>query len=364
MFPESPTLIYSLTRNSQPQNRLEPSQRRCCIAISLRGVAIGRGKMVLTKLLLPILLLLIQTAPSEAGQDGWDKIITGLAEFDGPAFRDEVAEPLVQMSANAYRCPEVIDVPRWILSSKVALVAPAGGGMHAVVYEEESGGAQGRIVVAFRGIQIGATTDCDADMCADELLWTLPGGDNCSLPLGTCDKFDEATLDYFSQAVEYTRKVIAAYPSASLLLTGHSLGAGLAVLVSAALSTHPAIPVIGFSSAGTRNALKVRNLTLDADHQKRIIIIADQWDEIMRTSWDQQLGLLCFYQTALDSNCKKCFESPSCIFGTVSSRRRLVEIESVTDADDCMLCFLKTHYLANVMNTIQKGTRPVCEYVA
>lgn len=90
---------------------------------------------MLTKLLLPILLLLIQTAPSEAGQDGWDKIITGLAEFDGPAFRDEVAEPLVQMSANAYRCPEVIDVPRWILSSKVALVAPAGGGMHAVVYE-------------------------------------------------------------------------------------------------------------------------------------------------------------------------------------------------------------------------------------
>lgn len=63
-------------------------------------------------------------------------------------------------------------------------------------------------MVAFRGIQIGATTDCDADMCADELLWTLPGGDNCSLPLGTCDKFDEATLDYFSQAVEYTRKVI------------------------------------------------------------------------------------------------------------------------------------------------------------
>jgi hypothetical protein len=31
-------------------------------------------------------------------------------------------------------------------------------------------------------------------------------------------------------------------------LAGHSLGAGLAILVSAALSTHSAIPVIGFRS--------------------------------------------------------------------------------------------------------------------
>lgn len=69
------------------------------------------------------------------GEDGWNSIITGLTEFDGPTFRDQVAEPLVELSANAYRYPDVIEVPGWIPSAKVAPIAPVGGGMHALVYE-------------------------------------------------------------------------------------------------------------------------------------------------------------------------------------------------------------------------------------
>jgi hypothetical protein len=74
--------------------------------------------------------------------------------------------------------------------------------------QEENGGADGRIVVAFRGTQLGETIDCDADLCADAILWETPGAESCPLPAGMCDKFDDATLDYFSQAVGYTRKVI------------------------------------------------------------------------------------------------------------------------------------------------------------
>ncbi|KAG0596022.1 hypothetical protein M758_UG217300 [Ceratodon purpureus] len=77
-------------------------------------------------------------------------------------------------------------------------------------------------------------------------------------------------------AHRYHPKVRSAYPSASLLFTGHSLGGGLAILVSAALSTDPGYPVIAFGSAGTRTALQVRNLNLSAEHQRRIVTIADQ----------------------------------------------------------------------------------------
>lgn len=78
-----------------------------------------------------------------------------------------------------------------------------------VVMQEENGGADGRIVVAFRGTQIGKTMDCDADLCADALLWEIPGAKSCPLPAGMCDKFDDATLDYFSLAVAYTQKVMS-----------------------------------------------------------------------------------------------------------------------------------------------------------
>lgn len=86
----------------------------------------------------------------------------------------------------------------------------------------------------------------------------------------------------------------------------------------------------------------------------------------MRTSWNDQLGLLCLYKTDLNSYCKKCFDSPTCPFDTVSTRRSMVEAEDVSRATNlyCNRCFLATHYLAKVINTIQKGTQPACELVA
>lgn len=74
--------------------------------------------------------------------------------------------------------------------------------------QEENGGADGRVVIAFRGTQIGPTVDCDADLCADGFLWVIPGGDGCAPSADKCSRFDNATLDYFSQAVDYTLMVI------------------------------------------------------------------------------------------------------------------------------------------------------------
>ncbi|KAG0620762.1 hypothetical protein M758_4G241700 [Ceratodon purpureus] len=324
------------------------------------GMVARRGVSVLIKLWLPILVAVAHEAAPLRGEDGWNAIMDGLTEFDGPTFRDEVAEPLVQLSANAYRYPDVIHVPGWVPSPKVAPIAPGGGGMHALVYEEENGGESGRIVVAYRGTQIGTTIDCIADMCVDAAMWVLP--DDCEINPPKCALFDNATLDYFSQAVEYALKVRSAYPSASLLFTGHSLGGGLAILISAALSTDPGYPVIAFGSAGTRTALQVRNLNLSAEHQKRIVTIADQWDEIMRTSWDEQLGWVCLYESKINFVCKKCFESPTCLSETISTRQGM--LGGIFDGLYCKLCFLLTHYLAGLIHTIQKGARPACEFLA
>lgn len=87
------------------------------------------------KLCLPILLLLV--LHQGQAENAWDGVISGLPELDGLGFRDQVATPLVQMSANAYRFPGqvCVDIPGWVLSPKVAPLAPAEGGVHAQVYE-------------------------------------------------------------------------------------------------------------------------------------------------------------------------------------------------------------------------------------
>jgi hypothetical protein len=86
---------------------------------------------VVARLWLPILLVLHQAGTSQ-GENAWNAIIAGVTELGGPAFRDRVAAPLVQMSANAYRHPDRACV---YIPPKLAPVAPAEGGVHALVYE-------------------------------------------------------------------------------------------------------------------------------------------------------------------------------------------------------------------------------------
>lgn len=99
-------------------------------------MTITQGRLVFTKLWLPILLVLHQAGTSQA-ENAWNSIIAGLSKLDGPAFRDQVAAPLVEMSANAYRYPDQasVEIPGWVVSTNVAPVAPAEGGVHAHVYE-------------------------------------------------------------------------------------------------------------------------------------------------------------------------------------------------------------------------------------
>lgn len=82
----------------------------------------------------------------------------------------------------------------------------------------------------------------------------------------------------------------------------------------------------------------------------------------MRTVWDEQLGRVCLYEAKMATACKKCFDSPTCVLPHLTRRRSM--IERILGANYCKLCFFKTHYLANLIETIQKGEKPACELLA
>eukprot|EP00250_Pteridium_aquilinum_P010166 c19190_g1_i1 orf=124-1350(-) len=374
--------------------------------------------------------------------DGWEWM-SGAARMDGAQFMD-FASPLVQMSANAYRYPGLLrSIPGWSLSPLIAPLHPSHGGAHALAYEEDPsfadlGRAQSthnrpfadmgpvqhqqnpnfadqvpvnskqnrtgcgrRIIIAFRGTQLSNSTDSIADVCADKLLWE--GFDLGSLPQ-ECLIFDSHTLDYFAQALNYTLQVISLYPSVPILLTGHSLGAGLAVLVAGALSHMQTLSVIGFGAPATRKPLLDRGFSVETLENASIIVIGHEWDIIMRNPMEGQVGLLCFYPQNEPSSCKKCMSS-SVSPSTAVKKQGLGSVSSVYDiqiqafdafeesapkrADalrrsaieglaklggklgkwgafslptgDCMDCFCETHYLKSLIAVVDQGDRPLCQ---
>lgn len=364
------------------------------------------------------------------GGDGW-AWMAGAADLDGAQFRD-FAYPLVEMSANAYRYPSPLEpIPGWCLSSLIAPLHPPLGGAHALAFEENAmdsalytynspsadlvpdahaanpksahvvsascsefcGDHARRVIVAFRGTQMSDSIDSLADVCADKLLWE--GFNMSSLP-EECLVFNPRTLDYVSQALNYTLQVISLYPSVPILLTGHSLGAGIAVLVAAALSHVQILPVIGFGAPATRKALLDRGLSIRSLGNDSIMVIGHEWDVIMRTQMEGQVGSLYFYPQMESASCKACISSLSLPLEEVKA----FSVENITNEHvpnaeqsaskpisawgrsakegaaelaqksqglaglpqgDCMECFFETHYLKNLIAVVQQGLKPICQ---
>jgi hypothetical protein len=110
---------------------------------------------------------------------------------------------------------------------KSALEAnPESGGMHALVFVND---ADWRVLVAFRGTDLTNDTSGIADQCADTYLWQ--GVAYNDLP-PECRQFSEHTLDYLSRASDFAYEVAGYYRLYEILYTGHSLGAGLALMMS------------------------------------------------------------------------------------------------------------------------------------
>ncbi|GJP47176.1 hypothetical protein CLOM_g6401, partial [Closterium sp. NIES-68] len=136
-----------------------------------------------------------------------------------------------------------------------------------------------------------------------------------------------------------------------VLLTGHSLGGGLAVLASAAFSSAPlplsaapslspravddaaatsddgygssalfsgslVLPVLAFSPAGARSAALRRRLTFAAERSNLAYSIADVWDPLIQLAPYQQLGSLYLYRSSEPPPCQACYGNGSLPCGT------------------------------------------------
>ncbi|KAL3684727.1 hypothetical protein R1sor_002749 [Riccia sorocarpa] len=302
------------------------------------------------------------------GKGDWGSVIT-LAQEDGAGFK-AVVQPIVEITANSYRYPEVVPVKGWTL---IDAVAPAQGGMHATLYEENRDSK--RLVLSFRGTDISGDEASMADLCADDVLWITKAG---AAPVAeNCSRFSSETLDYYKQAVNYTEQVMRTFPDSPLLLTGHSLGAGLALLVTATLKVSPSLPVIAFSAPGVAKVLKRKSLTLEPSQAKRLVLISDMWDEIVRTTWEDQVGITCLYPTDEVKECKLCFEQTGTSIthvqpdnqnsvskleednsfcqeeGTDEDQVQIDRFPGFTDA--CWTCFLETHILLHLMGLVDLG---------
>lgn len=101
-------------------------------------------------------------------------------------------------------------------------------GLHAVILHDRK---TYRAIIAFRGLNLSplpVDRNRDADLCAADAI------DGKSMP-AVCNTFSEHTLDYLAQGKEVVQRVQKLLPGYAILLSGHSLGAKVAVILAATL---------------------------------------------------------------------------------------------------------------------------------
>ena len=228
---------------------------------------------------------------------------------------------------------------------------PEDGGMHALVFVDE---AEFRVLVAFRGTDLTNDTSGIADQCADKLLW----GEVAYADLPTiCHQFSEYTLDYLARASDFAYEVANWYPFYEILYTGHSLGAGLAIMLSVMGNEELAdmwcgptnAGAIVFSPPGYVGPLLQRTGTDMWTMQiGTLVAFVDQYDPIFVQANASAYGgisaILCQWDDGAPSNeCLSCEASPQSM--NISS-------------PDCQICMMQRHMFSHYMSL--RTSSPTC----
>lgn len=267
------------------------------------------------------------------------------------------AEPLGQMTSLAYTATHGSYFNSSTVNSTVdswvrGLTAnPPGGGMRALLFLQPR---TQRGVVAFRGTDLDRhAASGQADACADHILFNESG----ALP-EFCAQFDAATLDYFARALEFVAEVRAAHPNLDLLFTGHSLGAGLAMMMSvAAPASQPGVPaaevkwpVVGFGTpAWLQPLLRRTGLSPGAAAARPLFAIADAYDPVEAVAVRDHglMGTVCRWgmDKPPSAACGPCFAN--------------LQGGGTGSAAACSACFLQRHIFSHYMAAL-RGRRPDC----
>lgn len=156
----------------------------------------------------------------------------------------------------------------WQLIDKIT----KDSGMQAGVYQHQE---SGDITLAFRGTTDGAGSGKSCDGFFNCLL------DDISAPF--LDLISDISLVFghdnaqFRHAFDYAQEVVDRYPSADIVVTGHSLGGGLAQATGAVFG----LKTFAFNSAPVPDRFfDDHPLTLTTDQRNNIHVIADIHDPV------------------------------------------------------------------------------------
>mmetsp|Transcript_102903 Transcript_102903/g.193577 ORF Transcript_102903/g.193577 Transcript_102903/m.193577 type:complete len:343 (-) Transcript_102903:49-1077(-) len=233
---------------------------------------------------------------------------------------------------------------------------PRDGGFHGLVFWHAE---TRQLVLAMRGTDLDPTgVSGQADSCADQLLWDNATYD--SLP-AFCRQFSREDLDYFSAAEAFADRALDLLKPSATLFVGHSLGAGLSVMVAArqvrAERWQP--QVLGVSAPTFDAVLKARvNRDPEELQADRYVVIYDVFDPLFRVAQSSsgvRGSTVCTYTPFPSiSVCVDCFSNVD-------------DITKWNQDPRCLECFSVTHvlkyYLHHLQGTLQKPPeyRPRCE---
>jgi hypothetical protein len=181
-----------------------------------------------------------------------------------------------------------------------------------------------------------------------------------------CDLFtytrlcSDTQLDYLGGALNFTRQVVATYPVevGSVLFTGHSLGASLALLVSAEFeSRHSnisvdaadtlalAAPAAVFSAGGSISSILRLRFGDDPTQfdSSQTVLLANEWDPVYATSNHTYVGDVCVWRPSEPAACAACYKKP---FNAASP--------------SCELCFEQAHVFSHYLELLASPPRPEC----
>lgn len=283
--------------------------------------------------------LALTTPIVSAHETGWD--LTKFETSSSLEFRQFVF-PLAQAMRLTYTSTQgssyfnPLDVNASIPGfTRSSLVHDPPGGMRALVFSDVDGR---RVLLAFRGTDLdNRTASGMADACAGRILFR--GARREDLP-ASCDSFSDTTLDYSRAAITFAEIVQIAYPGFDLLVTGHSLGTGLALLVAAALSTPGQI-------------VQVVALAMPPLHKhpgkllptRSAYFLADSNDPVQRAA-----------------NAAGIFET-ECLWDTGATPAVCIHCKYSSNGDvrsnECLDCIAETHSLKHYLGLL-RGSRPLC----
>ena len=304
------------------------------------------------------LLVGMATAHTERCDLGWGDLSLWVNKSDAALFRHNTHlianATLLSYTSTKGTYFRPIDVNRTVGNGWIrdrTLFADPDVGMRALTFREPS---TRRAIIVFRGTDLGNDTGAIADRCADSMLWD--GVPFYQLP-PTCRQFQPAQLDYFGQAQAFVERASkrGLNQSHHILFTGHSLGAGLALLMAATSRTYSAGAVV-FSTPPMATTLVNRTgLNVSSLDSSRYITMADANDPLVFEVNASAAGLpgqLCLWDGAAPrpADCADCFRHSVPGFNHLNLTR-----------PSCHSCFMAHHAYANYYRRlVAAGTLPTC----